>query len=108
MNIGYNGNAIMQQFVIDQIAAHEAHDEIMQGRYWANGKGCFIGCIAHDNSAEKVEEMTGMPVMLTRIAEGIFETLPNDIAKGFPGRVTRAIPMGATFRLSRGNFYNGA
>src|SRR5215217_624108 len=82
-----------------QVTAHTAHDEIVQGTYWENGKGCFIGCIGHDSSAETVQTLTGFPLMLTKIAENIFEGLPNDVAKGFPQRVMMAPAVGADLSL---------
>ena len=68
-----------------QVAAHVAADSIAQGSYWDEGskRGCFIGCLAHSNDPEINEQTYGLPVMLQRIAESIFESLPEDEAKAF-------------------------
>jgi len=68
-----------------QVAAHVAADSIAQGIYWDEGskRGCFIGCLAHSNDPGINEQTYGLPVMVQRIAESIFEALPDDEAKAF-------------------------
>ena len=68
-----------------QVAAHVAADSIAQGIYWdeRNKRGCFIGCLAHSDDPGINEQTYGLPVMLQRIAESIFEALPDDEAKAF-------------------------
>jgi hypothetical protein len=68
-----------------QVAAHVAADSIAQGIYWdeVSKRGCFIGCLAHSNDPGINEHVYGLPVMVQRIAESIFESLPDDEAKAF-------------------------
>jgi hypothetical protein len=68
-----------------QVAAHVAADSIAQGCYWDEyrKRGCFIGCLAHSDDPEINEQTYGLPVMVQRIAESIFESLPDDEAKAF-------------------------
>jgi hypothetical protein len=68
-----------------EVAAHVAADTIIQGIYWdeASQSGCFIGCLAHDDDPESNEAEYGLPVMVQRIAENIFEALPAADAKVF-------------------------
>lgn len=68
-----------------EAAAHVATDSIVQGIYWdtENKRGCFIGCFAHDDDPAINEATYGLPVMLQRIAENIFEALPAAEAKAF-------------------------
>lgn len=58
-----------------EIAAHIDADQVLQGTYWENGKGCFIGCLTHSNCAEKVTERFGLPEPLVKICERVFEGL---------------------------------
>jgi hypothetical protein len=97
--LAFHNDPVLAAEIRAQVEAHTLADEIVQGEYWENGKGCFIGCIAHGNSPTRVEEKTGFPIMLTKIAEGIFEGVPNDVAKGFPARVTEAPKVGADLSL---------
>ena len=64
---------------------HAEADLLVQGTYYDEdtGKGCFIGCFAHGNRPEVLADEFGIPVMLTRIAERIFEALPKDEASDF-------------------------
>ena len=68
-----------------QVAAHVAADSIAQGIYWDEGskRGCFIGCLAHSDDPGINEQTYGLPVIVQRIAEAIFESLPDDEAKAF-------------------------
>jgi hypothetical protein len=68
-----------------QVAAHVAADSIAQGIYWDEGnkRGCFIGCLAHSDDPGINEQTYGLPVIVQRIAESIFESLPDDEAKAF-------------------------
>jgi hypothetical protein len=66
-----------------EVAAHVAADTIIQGDYWDGSKGCFIGCLAHGDNPAENEATYGLPVMVQRIAESIFEGLPADEAKAF-------------------------
>ena len=69
----------------EEVAAHVAADSIVQGVYWDNKtkRGCFIGCLAHDDDPAINEAVYGLPVMVQRIAEHIFEALPGADAKAF-------------------------
>jgi len=67
------------------VAEHIEADAVVQGDYWSEDeqKGCFIGCLVHSNNPHLIEERYGVPVMITRIAEAVFERLPADEAKQF-------------------------
>lgn len=59
-----------------EVAAHVAADQVVQGAYWTGSRGCFIGCLAHSNDPLITEEKYGLPIMVQRIAEAVFERLP--------------------------------
>ena len=69
----------------EEVAAHVAADSITQGVYWDNKtkRGCFIGCLAKLDDPSLNEATYGLPVMIQRIAENIFEALPANEAKAF-------------------------
>ena len=68
-----------------EVAAHVAADAIVQGVYWdvVRKQGCFFGCLAKSDDPTINEATYGLPVMVQRIAENIFEALPADEAKAF-------------------------
>jgi hypothetical protein len=74
-----------------EVAAHIAADAVVQGHYWKDGKGCFIGCLAHSRDATVLGDRFGLPLPLVRICEGIFEALPADEAKAFFAAVPDAV-----------------
>ena len=67
------------------VAAHVAADQVVQQTYWDNKKqhGCFIGCLTHSDDPHIAEKKYGLPIMVQRIAESIFERLPADEATAF-------------------------
>ena len=97
--IAFHNDPALAANIRQQVADHTVADEIIQGKYWENGKGCFIGCIAHGSDPSIVEQLTGFPLKLTKLAEGIFEGLPNEVAKGFPRRIIESPRIGADLSL---------
>ncbi len=75
------------------VAEHIAADAVVQGDYWDRNeeRGCFIGCLAHSNDPSVPERTYGLPVMVQRIAEGIFEALPPDEARQFFAALPEAV-----------------
>ena len=63
-----------------EVAAHVAADKVAQGSY----DTCFIGCLSGGGDrSEVIEREYGLPVMVQRIAENIFEALSADEAVKF-------------------------
>ena len=74
-----------------QVAAHVAADQVVQGTYWDNGRGCFIGCLSHSSDPTLAAEQFGLTLPLLRIAENIFEALPADEARAFFAALPAAV-----------------
>lgn len=76
-----------------EVTAHVAPDTIIQRGYWDDDtkSGCFIGCLAKCDDPAINEVTYGLPVMVQRIAESIFEGLPADDAKAFFAALPEAI-----------------
>ena len=67
-----------------EVASHIAADALVKGKYWGtDGKGCFIGCLTHSSDPKPAFERFGLPEPLLRIAESIFEALPDADGKAF-------------------------
>jgi hypothetical protein len=71
-----------------EVNRHIEADLVKQKSY----KTCFTGCLAHqENDPQYIEDTYGIPVMLTRILEAIFDELPAqdavDFFAAFPGAV---------------------
>jgi len=67
-----------------EVAAHIKADALVRGSYWkpnenaVGGRGCFISCLTHSSDPTPAFERFGLPVAVLRIAENIFEALPDD------------------------------
>ena len=86
--------AIKQQYLA-RLRAHAQADELIHGTYWEHGKGCAVGCTVHSSNHTAYETELGIPEVLARLEDGLFESLPNGDAKEFPIQFLDAIPVGA-------------
>ena len=72
-----------------EVAAHIAADALVRGSYWkpsenaVGGQGCFISCLTHSNDPTPAFERFGVPVAVLRIAENIYEDLPDGEGTAF-------------------------
>jgi hypothetical protein len=92
----YHGDHDLKAAVLAELAAHRVADEIIQGTYWRDGKGCAVGCLTHDphGGHHLYESRWGIPEWLARLEDAVFEGLPLDAAKGWPERFMGAVPVG--------------
>jgi len=94
--------------LLAQLQRHRDADEIVQGRYWEGGKGCAVGCSVHGNDHGLYEIRFGIPMMLARLEDRIFEGLPNEVAKEWPVRFTNSVPIGSDLSLVGWKFIHWA
>ena len=85
--------------VLAQIRAHALADEIVKGQYWEGGKGCAVGCTIHSDNHAEYETRFGIPQMLARLEDCIFEGLPNGTAKVWPERFMNSVRPGVDLSL---------
>lgn len=93
MRAFHNDQAIKDKYLA-RIRAHRAADEIIKGSYWEGGKGCAVGCTIHSSEHSSYESELGIPQIIARLEDRIFENLPNDLAMTWPERFLDAIPIG--------------
>ena len=98
MKAFHNEPKIKEKY-LDRVTMHEKADEIIKGQYWENGKGCAVGCTIHSSNHASYETELGIPRIIARLEDGIFENLPNDLAKTWPRRFLEAIPVGADLSM---------
>src|SRR5262249_3407302 len=97
--IAFHGNPQIKEKYLARIRAHVAADELIHGVYWQNGKGCAVGCTIHSGYHAAYETELGIPRILARLEDGIFENLPNGQAKEWPQKFLAAIPISADLSL---------
>ena len=111
MMLAFHNDISIKTNILNGLAVHRAADEIVQGHYWENGKGCAVGCTLEsirlmkgldniDHSNHRVAEReTGIPQILWRLEDRIFEGLPNALAKDWPEQFTAAVRPGADLTM---------
>jgi hypothetical protein len=93
--LAYHNDPKIKTDILAQLARHRVADEIVKGRYWEDGKGCAVGCTLHSGNHAEYETRFGIPQMLARLEDCIFEGLPVEDARQWPERFMGAIQPGA-------------
>jgi hypothetical protein len=93
--VAFHGDQNVKAKYLDRVKAHALADEIRHGFYWENGNGCAVGCTIHGADHGRYETELGIPRILARLEDRIFEGLENGDAKEFPPRFLSAIQPGA-------------
>lgn len=88
-----------KQVYLDRVRAHREHDQLTQGIGWDNGKGCAVGCTLHEYNHKKYPDLLGVPEILARLQDRIFESLSHRDAMLFPEQFLSAIQPGADLSL---------
>ena len=100
--LAYHNDPAIKSKLLADLQAHADADRLVKGQYWENGKGCAVGCTLHSvgadgaaNNHSEYETRLGIPQMLARLEDTIFEGLPNADAMQWPMRFSAAIATGA-------------
>jgi hypothetical protein len=97
--LAYHSDPKIKSTILKQLRAHAKADEIIKGQYWNEGKGCAVGCTLHSSDHAEYESRFGIPLMLARLEDTIFEGLPNGRAQKWPIEFMAAIKPGADLSL---------
>ncbi len=81
----HNKDSVKKKY-LDRVKAHYEADEIIQGIYWENGKGCAVGCTMEmsENIHKAMEKTLGIPVSLAYLEDRLFEGYQMVKQKSFP------------------------
>ena len=93
------GKASVKRKYLSRVRKHRKADELIHGTYWEKGKGCAVGCTVHSGNHGDYETQLGIPRILARLEDGIFESLSNGKAQEWPERFLSAIKPGADLSL---------
>jgi hypothetical protein len=105
--LAFHSDSKIKKKYVSRVRAHYKADEIIQGKYWENGKGCAVGCTIEKDDVkrsgaswhQRYEDALGVPRILASLEDRIFEGLSNGNAKEFPLRFLEAITPGADLSL---------
>jgi hypothetical protein len=94
--IAFHGSTSTKAKYLKRVEGHRRRDELVQGYgYWENGKGCGIGCTLHSAQHSAYETELGIPQVIARLEDRIFEGLPRTEAQAWPSAFLKAITPGA-------------
>ena len=94
----FHNDPLIKEYYFNRLNKHYQADEVVKGQYWANGKGCAVGCTIHSSDHNKYESELGIPKNIAYLQDSIFESLPNKLAKQFPLEFLSAIKVGADLK----------
>jgi hypothetical protein len=97
--LAFHGQQAIKDKYLARVRAHKLADEIVHGKYWSNGKGCAVGCTIHSGDHSAYETELGIPRILARLEDGIFESLSNGRAVEWPEQFLNASKVGADLSL---------
>ena len=94
--LAYHNDERIKRDILEQLRQYREADQIVRGHgYWADGKGCAVGCTIHSGDHMEYETRFGIPVALAHLEDAIFEGLPVDLARQWPERFMGAIIPGS-------------
>ncbi len=105
------GKPELKATLLEEIIKHRKADEIAQGSYGGDtGPWCAVGCAVQslnvklgktystaDHSVYETE--LGIPRLIAKLEDRIFEGLPAKEAKTFPEKFIKAVPVGADLSM---------
>ena len=97
--LAYHSDNTIKTNILLQLEAHRAADQLAKGRYWEGGKGCAVGCTVHSGDHSEYERRFGIPQVLARLEDRIFEGLPNELSQVWPIRFMSVIEPGADLAM---------
>lgn len=118
--LSFNNDPQLKDMLLEEVTKHEQADAIVQRTYDdtdENGKwtGCAVGCSVRSLNIRLgkdydildhfvYEKELGIPRILARLEDRIFEGLPTEEAKTFHRRFIEAVPVGKDLRLVWSHF----
>jgi len=97
--IAFHGKQEVKDKYLSRVRQHRKMDHLVQGVTWENGKGCAIGCTLEGYNHSSYEKELGIPIMLAKLEDRIFEGLPNEYAMKWPELFLKNIKPGANLDL---------
>jgi hypothetical protein len=97
--VAFHGKESIKKKYLSRVRAHRVADEIIQGTTWTGKKGCAVGCTLHAYDHLAYERELGIPMMLARLEDSIFEGLSVNDSKAWPEDFLNAIPVGADLSM---------
>lgn len=89
----------IKQEYYKRLRDHYRADELIQGIYWENGKGCAVGCTLHSSDHSQYPSELGLPVWWGVVVDRVFERLSPQSAKYWSIKSLASVPVGKEIKL---------
>jgi len=92
--LSFHSDPAIKEKYLARVRSHAAADEIVQGATGQGGKGCAVWCTLdkYDHGAYQAE--LGIPIIIARLEDRIFEGLTVADSKAFPLAFLSSVPVG--------------
>src|SRR5687768_13798134 len=97
--LAFHGDPKIKTRYLNRVRRHAAADQIVRGSYWDGFRGCAVGCTIHGSDHGKYETELGIPRILAKLEDGIFESLPLERALTWPAEFLKAPAVGADLSM---------
>jgi hypothetical protein len=95
----YHGDPEVKATYLARVRQHARLDELIHDTYWEDGKGCAVGCTIHGSDHARYETELGIPRILARLEDRIFEGMANGSSQQWPAQFLATIRVGADLSL---------
>ena len=99
--LSYHNDPAVKAKYIARFAEHRRLDQVIQGRGFEGGRGCFVGCTLDDYDHSRFPVEMGWPVWFALLADTVFEGLPLKEAIEFGTHLLAYVPVGVDLELVR-------
>jgi hypothetical protein len=97
--IAWHNEPKLKHAAMERLIEHRKLDQIAQGFYFDEGRGCHLGCLTHCDEHKDphsaTELMFGIPERVAYWLEAVFEGLPQDKCANWVIESSESIPVGA-------------
>ncbi len=97
----YHGDETIKYKYLDRIRKHRTSGQLLQRsvRHWDGLKGSALGCTIHDCNYDAYKTELGIPREIADLEQGLFGSLPAELAQTWPERFMEAITPGQDLSL---------
>ena len=104
--LAFHGDKKIKAKYEKRLVQHHKMDQIIQGTGYEKkrNRGCAVGCTLNNYNHKAYETELGVPQVLARIEDRIFENLPSEEAPDFAVNFLKSIPVGADLQFVAPSF----
>src|SRR5712692_6789302 len=103
--LSFHGDIQVKEKYLERLRQHKIADQILQDATGQDGKGCAVWCTLNKYAHQAYENELGIPMILARLEDRIFEGLSIEESRDFPINFLTAIPIGKDLKHIYKHFF---